>query len=692
MAILDRFLRRGATAPDTIRWEVSFDNPVVLNYDAAKLYRSQSNLRAVVSFLAENVAQLPLKVYDRRSDTDRERLTDNTTALLLARPNSYMTTFELVESAMSDFYLFGQFVWLVSQDAESASGWSLLPIPETWIVREIGGDAYAPATMEVKAGSRNQTIKIPMDDLFIMHNYNPGKPSKGSSPVTALKQTLMEQIEADTYRRQTWKNGGRMSAYITRPKDVAEWTEPAAERFKRDLRENWTSHGSRAGGMPVLEDGMEVKTVGFSAHEQDWAQAKQLSREDVAGVYHVPPAVVWHTNGQTYASAKDNARALYTDTLAPVLRRVEQRLNAFLLPRIGEDPGVYVEFDLSAKLRGSFEEQAQVLQSSVGAPWLTRNEARAMQNLPAIDGGDELVVPLNVLEGGLASPRDTAPKSRGKKDRVVAEIDWPEMESIPGLMEMLDGMGLDTVEDKDAEVEVKVSGHPDDETFDAFTEVYSKLIERQARVVLSAMGAGPTTYDQDGTPSWWNRERWDRELADDLEKVAREAADAKAAETVEAIGAPADAYEPERTEAYIRAMCEGRAADANQRTLDLLMEAEENHEDEERAEARAAVFKEGEDRATRAGRSMACSVLGWAALEAVRQARDAGHPVANVTKTWVVTSRNPRPSHKAMDGETVPYDETFSNGAEWPGDSKALDAADVANCQCECEVTIRRRR
>ena len=304
MAILDRFLRRGATAPDTIRWEVSFDNPVVLNYDAAKLYRSQSNLRAVVSFLAENVAQLPLKVYDRRSDTDRERLTDNTTALLLARPNSYMTTFELVESAMSDFYLFGQFVWLVSQDADIASGWSILPIPETWIVEEHGGNAYAPGTLEVKAGSRNQTIKIPMDDLFIMHNYNPGKPSKGSSPVTALKQTLMEQIEADTYRRQTWKNGGRMSAYITRPKDVAEWTEPAAERFKKDLRENWTSHGSRAGGMPVLEDGMEVKTVGFSAHEQDWAQAKQLSREDVAGVYHVPPAVVWHTNGQTYASAQ----------------------------------------------------------------------------------------------------------------------------------------------------------------------------------------------------------------------------------------------------------------------------------------------------------------------------------------------------------------------------------------------------
>jgi hypothetical protein len=40
---------------------------------------------------------------------------------------------------------------------------------------------------------------------------------------------------------------------------------------------------------------------------------------------------------------------------------------------------------------------------------LSRNEARAMNNLSAVDGGDELIVPLNVVTGGLASPNDTAP-------------------------------------------------------------------------------------------------------------------------------------------------------------------------------------------------------------------------------------------------------------------------------------------
>ena len=42
----------------------------------------------------------------------------------------------------------------------------------------------------------------------------------------------------------------------------------------------------------------------------------------------------------------------------------------------------------------------------------------------------------------------------------------------------------------------------------------------------------------------------------------------------------------------------------------------------------------------------------------------------------------------AMNGETVPYDEPFSNGAMWPGDIDNLDAEEVANCQCILEITI----
>src|SRR5690606_23703236 len=49
---------------------------------------------------------------------------------------------------------------------------------------------------------------------------------------------------------------------------------------------------------------------------------------------------------------------------------------------------------------------------------------------------------------------------------------------------------------------------------------------------------------------------------------------------------------------------------------------------------------------------------------------EAGRQLApgKAVKTWVVTSKNPRATHAAMNGQTVPVDEKFSNGADWPGD------------------------
>ena len=50
-------------------------------------------------------------------------------------------------------------------------------------------------------------------------------------------------------------------------------------------------------------------------------------------------------------------------------------------------------------------------------------------------------------------------------------------------------------------------------------------------------------------------------------------------------------------------------------------------------------------------------------------------------KRWVVTSGRPRSSHASMNGETTPMFETFSNGAQWPGDP-SLTVDERANCGC----------
>ena len=72
---------------------------------------------------------------------------------------------------------------------------------------------------------------------------------------------------------------------------------------------------------------MEIKTVQFNSRDAQWSESVKLSREDCAAVYHVNPAMIWPGSGQTYASARDNARALYNDPEVLVLDEATSALD-----------------------------------------------------------------------------------------------------------------------------------------------------------------------------------------------------------------------------------------------------------------------------------------------------------------------------------------------------------------------------
>ena len=672
MGILDRV--RSIFAPRSYSYAITPAGLVdVANYSIDRLYRTQPNLRAVVNFLSDNAAQVPWKVYERADDNDRVRVMDSPAALLLSRPNADMTAYEYKRRVFSDLYLYDRHVSLIGPDADMPSGWALRPVPASWVTEYRGASPWAPESIIVR-NPNGRAIEVPRESFVLWHGYDPSDLTRQCSPVEALADVLHEQIESNGYRRQMWTNGGRFNAYVSRPADVEQWSTDAFERFKQSWDESWAGKNATQGGkMPILEDGMQIKTVPFSAHDAEWSEAKKLGREDVAGVYNVNPALIWPGTGQTYASAKENARALYNDTLAPKLMQVVERINADVLPRIGEPMDNYVEYDLSVKLQGSFEERAAVIQSAVGGPWMTRDEARAMFNLPHIDGAEELIVPLNVLEGGLASPRDTDPTV----DRYSATPELKEAEHARVC-------GCDACKAMTADAPKRYKAAASEDDADEMADVLRSFFKRQGKAVVSKIGADPSIPDE-GEPAWWDSERWDRELADDMQPVAQRQSDAHALATLETLGEDASAYSSRRTAAYIRAMCERRAQMVNSVTLRELVECIEDGEDDEGARTPRNVFDVAEDsRATTGGTAFATAVAGWAALESIRQVA----PRRGATKTWDVTSGNPRPSHAAMDGETVPYGEPFSNGAMWPGDTDALSAEEVANCQCAVTIEI----
>ncbi len=617
---------------------------------AADLYESQPALRTVVDFLARNIAELPLKVY-REGDGGRERDRTSSLATLLADPNPDMTSYELVRDLVSDLKLYGYALWLVGMDSESASGWQIRPIPPSWVDSWEGG-GFSPDTVTfVNRLSSGDRVTVGRDSFVLFHSYKPGDPRSGSSAVRALKETIREQVAAQGYRRDVWERGIRISGYLSKPEAVRRWEPEKRNRFLTQLKSAWSKDGENSGGTPLFEDGIEYHPVEFNAKEKDWASGVKLSREEVAATYHVNPKLIWSGDGQTYASAKDNARALYADTLAPDLAFISKRITKELSRIVGAEPGTYAEFDLQAKLQGSFEEQASSLQTAVGGPWMTRKEARVRMNLPEIEGCDELIVPLNVVTGGLASPNDTDPT----EERYNA-AEHPAKCGCKA----------------HADAAPRHKAAPTDEEQKDYADALRSFFGRQRRSVLAAMGDGAKAR-KEGVEPWWDSDRWDSELADDLYPLITAASEEEARRTLMELGLDPDAYDPERTDAFLKSVAESRARMVNDSTLRELQRGDKPAEVFDRAE---------QSRSDQLGRTLATAVAAWSACEAARQCAP-----RRTTKTWV-TGQNPRQSHAAMNGDTVAVSAKFSNGADWPGDSRALDAADVANCNCTVEITI----
>lgn len=627
--------------------------PPIGDMSARQLYATQANLHAVVSFLADSVAQLPLKVYRRDGENDRQRDRDSAAAKLLWRPNRDQTSYEFINALTVELLLMGVATMWILPDPDSESGYQLRIIPREWIRDTDAETNYAPDLLKVSANG-GSTITIPRDEFVQFRMYSPGNPGGYQSPLMALRQTLTEQIQADRFRTTVWRSSGRFNAYITRPKDVAPWDDATKRKWLTAFREGWGAEGESSGKMPLLEDGMEIKPYQFNAKEAQYAETKQLSREDVAAAFHVNPSLIWHTSTQTYASAKDNARALYADCLGPTLQMIQQRINSFLLPVIGAEPNTYVEFDLTEKLKGSFEERASILQASVGGPWLTRNEARADNNLPPIEGGDELIVPLNVLEGGQASPQDTHTNQdyTSGEAQTKAACDCPEC--------------------KAKEIRIKTRSTEDEE--DAMAEVLKRFWERQAKSILPKIGAKAAR--------WWNEDRWNEELTADILPLINSTADRHGKEVAEVIGSK---YDTGRTRKYLETMAAGRAEAINVATYSKLKAALEDDEDEENTPEHVFEVRENADSIT-FGRSLALAAAGWAANhEAPKQAQDQGIS-KTIEKEWI-TGSNPRMEHALMDGQRVPIDEPFSNGCMWPGDEGG-DPDTTCGCNCSTEVII----
>lgn len=627
------------------------------SWSYAQLYRSQPQLRTVVNFLGRNIAQLGLHLYKRISDTDRERVTDHPLALLYRKPSPWTTPYRLINDLVCDLAIYDRAFWLKVSDGADRS---LVRLDPRKVVLR-GDNPFVAEGFRYMAAAGYKDF--PRDQVVHFHGYSPEDHRDGCSPIDALRTLLLEELHAAQYRDQLWRNGARAAGYIRRPVEAPPWSRDARQRFRQQWQAQYSGDSPLAGGTPILEDGMEWTSASVTPEQAQYLESRKLSREEVAAAYHIPPSMLGILDHANYSNIQEQHKILYQDTVGPWLTMIDQEIDLQLKPDFAGSEDLYSEFNLDEKLRGAFEDQATQLQIAVGGPYMTRNEGRSRLNLPTVEGGDELITPLNVLVGDdpQANPRDSAPPPNIPTDELPDDNGAPRQ--------------LPAAASRRPSAKARVDA--------AYVELAAKVLQRyfsrQASVVSAALNAR-TRHRGAAVSAIYDQGRWTRELSTELYGLAGRITAGAAKSALSSLGLDPNRFDEARTLGWLREHSDRVAQRLEEGTAAALAKALADPDPVAAVASLFASYTSG--RAREVAETEVTALSGFGTTEAVKTS---GHAA---TKTWRTTSSHPRSAHAALNGETVPIDGKFSNGAAFPGDI-ALPPEQRVGCKCEIDVKIK---
>ena len=635
-------------------------------FDYATLYRVQPNVRVCVEFLARNIAQLGIHLYKNDKKQGRIRLRDHPLAILLGRPlpNSMkFSGFRMIESLVSDIGIFGN-SFLKKEYTESGELGGLLRLPPIYMT--IKGVLF-PTKYELNLGF-GYPKKYDPEKIIHTRFYNSESSVSGLSPLESLRRILAEEHAAGDYREHYWENAARMSGVLSTEQRLSE---PAIER----LRNQWVelySGSNNSGKTAILEEGLEFQPHSFNPKDSEYLEGRKLTREECARAYHIPPPLVGILDHATYSNIEQQHKSLYVDVLGTWIAMIEEDLKLQLVDDFEDSDGVYPEFNIQEKMQGDFETQMKSLQSATGVPWMTVNEARALMNLPYVEGGDEMVIPLNVLVGGQASPTDSVPKEFLEYLIKAFAVNLTAKENKPIIPEIIDGGKDKNIKQDKPKLETFDTREPKLRQLydDKWRSLLVRTFQRQRNAVLPAVKSQEIS-------EVFDLERWNSELTADFSSLSLSTAMAWAEALAKKMGDVTITEDMLRN--YVNENARIATEYLNESTRDQIEVALEDEEDPKEAIKRVfetllavTVVRFAVGRVTALG--------SYGAYKTALQGRV-------ISKTWVTNSTNPRDSHYAMNGETVGIMDRFSNGLRWPGDYEGSPEETV---HCECSLRYNR--
>jgi HK97 family phage portal protein len=635
-------------------------NDWTVNKAVKEGYKKSGWVYKAVSLIAKQGATVPFLV--KNSDGEFER--EHALSMLLAKPHPFLTRTQWTELLLAWLELCGNAylrkvqtgtgemptggnkqtkeLWPVSPDR-------LAPIPARKMGEWMDGYEYIDAN-----GVKKRSDDYTPENVTHLRLIDPSNPLLGIGPLQSAARGVDLDNQQQDWNLATMQNRGVVDGVFAFKKDI---DNKQAESIMERIREKF---GVKRAREPLVVGSEATYTkLGLTAVELDFLNSRKFNREEILGIFGVPPQLVGSEAASTYNNFSNAMRVLWEGAVLPLLDTLTSQFNHTFSEELEE--GLVISYDRTAipALQTSEEEKSQTAKNywELGVPVATLNDKLEL-GLQEFEGWDE---PWTGKSQGTTVPTDDSEGDEEERStgwKLVPVEERSAKDEADRRNQITDGplqkMYADLLSQQQADVMEAIERGEDGA--DAVRNTRETWLKATTNAVVDIAFdfAGTVAVDERGRPPSFER-RNDPELEDLLDSIMQE-------------------------EAWILEEVSLIEANTTQTIIDQARNAAENGLTT--AEFQQALLDTGifdDARALRISRTVggtASSMGQWA-----------GAKTAGATeKVWSTSIVEVRDIHTAREGERVPIDNRFSVqagsvGPRFPLDPQ-IDVSDRVNCRC----------
>lgn len=333
--------------------------------------------------LAETIGSIPWGIYEKDESGNANKVDQSQLGAVLSEtPNDDMTSVEFREAAVLNLCQDGNSYSLVDRLGGDVS--SLYPVQSGKMRTRQNLPGSRPVGITVPDGGvfysmldRGRWEDLPREKVWHVKGFGPTGLT-GLSPIGAAREAMGMSLAAEDFGNRFFSQGGKPSGFVTTDKNL----QPDQREIAKVALQEMMGGLVNAHKFALFEGGMKPEAWKTDTLEDMlFIMVRQFGVQEVCRFYRIPPHMVADIEkGASYSSIEQMSQEFVTFTLMPYFTRFESSVSRWLM-KPGERGRLFLRFNYDALLRADAKNRGEFLGSMVDHGIMSRNEARAKENL-----------------------------------------------------------------------------------------------------------------------------------------------------------------------------------------------------------------------------------------------------------------------------------------------------------------------